>query len=434
MSSGLDNLLRYNRRRLSATEPEPISTVRRVGMAGMLNKSNEASAASALLSRPLDGPHLTEFQDRAREWLFERALPWWAAHSWDEDNGGVVEAFTFDGKDAALPIKRTRVLCRQIYVFSHAHVLGWSDGLELAQRCVRHLTESIWAGPQKGFPRLLTRSGAVKDPTIDLYDHAFALFGLAWHARATGSRNSLDWTYRTLDFIEEKLRHPTQPGFLHQTPVEGPRLQNPHMHLTEACLVAFETTGDNRFRDIAREIVDLFTTRFCDPSTGALYESFTDDLKPVPGPDGKIVEPGHQFEWSWILNALRPHLAVDVAPVIRTLHDYAERHGVDPRTGAVRDAISSDGVIIAGGSRTWPNTERVKSAIAIQELDGTNVTPILEQTCSLLFDRYLGVQPNGTWADAFDARGKLSARNVPTSTLYHLFLAFAELLRFRSGA
>ncbi len=377
---------------------------------------------------------LAEMQKRAAVWLFDQALPWWVENSWDAAHKGVVEAFDFNGKDAALPAKRTRVACRQIYVFSHAHTLGWSDGLDLAGHCLRHLTDTVWSGPQKGFPRLMSRTGEIADDTIDLYDHSFALFAFAWHARATGSRESLDWTYRTLDFIEAQLRHPTQPGFMHQKPFEGWRLQNPHMHLTEACLVAFETTGDNRFRDVARELVDLFRTRFFDINSGALYESFTDDLQPIPGPDGMIVEPGHQFEWSWILNALRPHLAVDVSAEIRALHHFGERFGVDPKTGAVRDAINADGTVISAGSRTWPNTERLKSAIAIRDLDGADVTPILEQTCSVLFDRYLAVEPAGTWSDAFDEQARPTAHNVPTSTLYHVVLAMTELLRLRHAA
>lgn len=381
--------------------------------------------------RPAPAPRLNK---RALDWFFDRALPWWAENSWDKQYGGVVEAFDFQGNDAALPFKRLRVTARQAYVFSHAHIMGWSDGLDLAERCVRYLTDETWRGDAFGFPRRLMREGAVLDGTIDLYDHAFALFGFAWHARATGSAHSRDWIYRTMDFIERKLRHPSGRGFIHQLPLEGPRLQNPHMHIAEASLAAFETTGDNRFRDIARETVDLFRGHFFDKESGALYESFTEDLDRVPGPDGAIIEPGHQFEWSWILNALRPHLTVDVAPEIRALNKYAETRGVDPETGAVRDAIYDFEVVLTGGSRTWPNTERLKSAIALQDLDGVSAEPVINEALSVLMYRYLNTTPSGCWMDAFDARARPTAANVPTSTLYHLALAFSELWRIDPAA
>ncbi len=399
-------------------------------MAGALDRTPRH--AGKIIGQPvyqLDG-ELDELKRRARSWLFEEALPWWAANTWDEANGGIVEAFDFDGRDAVLPIKRTRVACRQIYVFSHAHILGWPHGLDVAARCINHLTDQMWAGPERGFPKLTTRTGDIADATIDLYDHAFALFGFAWHARATGSQHSIDWTYRTLDFIENQLRHPTQPGFVHQLPRAQGRLQNPHMHLTEACLSAFEATGDNRFRAVARELVDLLCDHFFDSSSGALHETFSDDLQRINCPDGGIVEPGHQFEWSWILNAMRGHLARDVTGEIRMLHEFAERWGVDRDSGAVRDAIRTDGTQIAGGSRTWPNAERLRSAIALNDLDRVDVEPIIRQTMKVLFGRYLATDRPGLWCDAFDDAGRPTATNVPTSTLYHIFGAFAELLRF----
>jgi mannose/cellobiose epimerase-like protein (N-acyl-D-glucosamine 2-epimerase family) len=44
-------------------------------------------------------------------------------------------------------------------------------------------------------------------------------------------------------------------------------------------------------------------------------------------------------------------------------------------------------------------------------------------------NRYLAHEPRGTWIDAFDAEGKSVVSTIPASTLYHVFLAFAEVLR-----
>ena len=53
----------------------------------------------------------------------------------------------------------------------------------------------------------------------------------------------------------------------------------------------------------------------------------------------------------------------------------------------------------------------------------------MEPTLKLLFERYLGREPAGTWMDAFDESGMPLNKTVPASTLYHVFLAFAEVLR-----
>ena len=358
-----------------------------------------------------------------RHWMFDLALPWWAEHGVDRAHGGFIEQMTFAGEDAAVDFKRTRVVCRQVYVFSHAHMLGWSKGLDQTAMGVDYLIDHAWQGEDKGFARQLTRGGAVLDPVADLYDHAFVLFALAWRFKATGDIKARDWLHRTLDFVERRLRHPRE-GFWHWTPPSGPRQQNPHMHLTEAMLIAHEATGEARFADLAREVIGLFQTRFFDQASGTLAEYFTDDLARASGDAGHIVEPGHQMEWAWILNRARQQLGVETAPTIRALVAFAERHGVDPQSAATYNQIRDDGAALDRGSRTWPNTERLKAAVALYELDGLDPGPVFGGSTRLLLDRYLSTDIPGFWIDAFDADGGPTAKTVPTSTLYHVFLAF----------
>jgi mannose/cellobiose epimerase-like protein (N-acyl-D-glucosamine 2-epimerase family) len=356
------------------------------------------------------------------------ALPWWAANGVDRVHGGYVEQLTMDGRDAGADFKRTRVTARQIYVFSHGYMLGFDKGLDLARHGIDFLLTKTWAGEDKGFARLLTRKGALLDPTPDLYDHAFVLFALSWFFKASGDSDARDWLHRTLDYAEAHLRHPAA-GFRHELPAKGPRQQNPHMHLTEAMLAAFDATGEQRFSDVAKELVGLFQTRFFDLKSRTLGEYFTDDLKRAAGDQGRVVEPGHQFEWAWILNSCRKTFGLDLGAEIRAAAGFAETHGVDPATCAVFNQVRDDGTPIDKGSRTWPNCERIKASIALHELDGADPSDVVRSSASLLLDRYLAHTPRGTWIDAFDAEGNPLANTIPASTLYHIFLAFAEVLR-----
>src|SRR6201986_1107372 len=79
-------------------------------------------------------------RDAIHRWMFEAALPWWAEHGLDRQRGGYVEQMTMDGRDAGVAFKRTRVTARQIYVFSHGHILGFSRGAELARHGFHFLT------------------------------------------------------------------------------------------------------------------------------------------------------------------------------------------------------------------------------------------------------------------------------------------------------
>lgn len=84
-------------------------------------------------------------------------------------------------------------------------------------------------------------------------------------------------------------------------------------------------------------------------------------------------------------------------------------------------------------SRTWPNTERLRAAVAMFELDGRDPRPVFGGTGGLLLRRYLSRAPRGTWIDEFEADGSRQMDRIPASTLYHLFLAFAEMLRVQEA-
>jgi N-acylglucosamine 2-epimerase/mannose-6-phosphate isomerase len=194
-------------------------------------------------------------------------------------------------------------------------------------------------------------------------------------------------------------------------------------------LVNLEAIGRVEFRDLADEIVDLFCTRLFDPSTQTLAEYFDEDWSRASGDIGRVTEPGHQFEWAWILAAYQRATGLDMRDQIRGLTSFAEASGVDPASGITFNRVRDDGLVLNRGSRIWPNTERIQAAVAMFELTGQDPRPIFEKTGRLLFSRFLSPTPPGTWIDQVDADGAPRADRIPASTLYHLFIAFTEMLR-----
>ncbi len=367
--------------------------------------------------------------ERAENWVFNKALPFWNEVGVDRRYGGFVESLTLDGKNSEVDFKRTRVTCRQIYVFSHAAILGWSDGRGNIGHGLDYLIEKSWMGEGEGFARTLSRNGDVLDPTQDLYDHAFCIFAFAWAYRATNDSELIIWANRTLDHIEQLLNHISGLGYWHDSNRKGWRLQNPHMHLLEASLVAYEAMGEERFKGLALRLGSLFSEHLYDRERGVLQEFFTDNWGLATGEPGAVIEPGHQFEWVWLLQNCNQLLSQDYAVEMRALFAFAEKFGVDRKTGATYNAVNNQGSILDKGSRTWPNTERIKAAAALYELDGFDPTKIFMQSAGLLLDTHLNCRPEGAWIDSFDSDGKEVSDLVPASTLYHVFLAFAEMMR-----
>lgn len=366
---------------------------------------------------------------RASRWMLDCAIPLWARNGIDRKRGGYVEQMAFDGTARPVDFKRTRVIGRQIYVFSHAALLGRREALDCARFGYDFLIRNAWLGPDGGWARLLAPDGKVKDATPDLYDLAFILFAFGWYQRASGDEAAQQWAIATLDFIETQMRHPGGQGFLVEKPASGARLQNPHMHLLEAALVNLEVSGNARFRRLADEIVGLFTSHFFDPRTSTLGEQFDERWNRLRNSGGRTVEPGHQFEWAWILARYQRLAGCDMRPFVEGLTWFAETHGVEHDDWLTLSAVRDDGVVVDSGSRVWPNTERIQAAVAMFELFGIDPRPIFASSTRVLFDHFLDRKLAGTWMDRIDAQRQPATDHVPASTLYHLMIAFAEMLR-----
>ena len=91
-------------------------------------------------------------------------------------------------------------------------------------------------------------------------------------------------------------------GFESGVPASLPLQSNPHMHLFEAALAGCEVCSDSSlWKPLSDEIAELALTSSSISKTGALREFFDEHWNPAAGRPGRIVEPGHQFEWAWLL-------------------------------------------------------------------------------------------------------------------------------------
>jgi mannose-6-phosphate isomerase len=74
------------------------------------------------------------------------------------------------------------------------------------------------------------------------------------------------------------------------------------MHLLEAALAWIALDDDPAWRRMADAIATLCLEKFIDPASGALGEFFAADWTPASGLEGRICEPGHHYEWAFLLD------------------------------------------------------------------------------------------------------------------------------------
>jgi mannose-6-phosphate isomerase len=197
------------------------------------------------------------------------------------------------------------------------------------------------------------------------------------------------------------------------------------MHLFEAMLAWFEATGREEFLARAGDIHGMMAGRFFQSRTGILAEYFDGDWRPQAGTAGRICEPGHHFEWSWLLRRHARLKGQDDPPIARALKAFGDRHGFDAE-GFVVDQLLDDGRVHKPSRRSWPHTESIKAEVAAAEAGDSEAPARAAQTIDRLLAAFLGRPVPGGWIDHIDAKGVPIVDSMPASTLYHVFFAAAE--------
>jgi mannose/cellobiose epimerase-like protein (N-acyl-D-glucosamine 2-epimerase family) len=357
-----------------------------------------------------------------REWLVQAAYPLWATRGIDHRSGGFVEAL--DQEAIALDIpRRARVQPRQIYAFAHAAQFGWlGPTQDIVLRGTKYF-ESHYRRADGLFRSLVSHAGAVLDERALLYDQAFALLGYASAARAIPlSRRAFE--ARAIELRATIQRHFAAPDGAYFSDEElGPqRESNPHMHLLEACLAWAEIGEDPDWTAGVTRLVELALSRFTHKCSGAIGELYDDQGMPSLR-DGGRVEPGHQFEWAWLLLRSIPYHVFPARAAALRLIAIGEEYGV--HDGVAVNALRDDLSVEDPRARLWPQTERLKAALRAASVTHDPTYQSIANSAAASMLSYL--RSRGLWFDQRLPTGDFVHSPAPASTFYHVVAAAAEL-------
>jgi mannose/cellobiose epimerase-like protein (N-acyl-D-glucosamine 2-epimerase family) len=361
-----------------------------------------------------------------RRWLFLEALPLWWEVGADRHGGGFHEAIQLDGTPAP-QAHRARSIARMAFSYCEAGRLGW-DGpwREAAQHALDYFRE-YFVTADATVASVVDLDGRVRDARSDLYDQAFALLAFASGHRAFGE--AAGWRGRAVALrrtLEQDCAHPLG-GFLEDRTGRLPQRANPHMHLLEAALAWIAVDDDPAWRRMADGIATLAQEKFIDPASGALREFFAADWSPAPGIEGRICDPGHHYEWAFLLNRWAKLTGRQRPEAVSRLIAFADAHGLDAERGVAINAVLIDGTIHDPVARLWAQAERIRAYIA----DGRPDNDVAAAIRGL--QRFI-VKPNrllqwtpGAWYDQMAKAGGFVLEPARATSLYHIIGAVAEL-------
>lgn len=368
---------------------------------------------------------LSSIARQGREWLFEAAAPQWSGAA---KNGRFLfpERFSIAGAADSCP-HRLFVQARHIFSFCEIGRLGWNGPWrDMAETSAEFLLRE-GRRPDGFYLHRFDAEGLAFDTRADLYDQAFMLLALAHIGRVTQHEHFIAAAEQLDDALDAHWRLPHGGYFEGEIAQCPPFRQNPHMHLLEGFIALYTTTSAPRWLDKAKHIAHLCETAFIDPATGALLEYFDESLRPQAGAEGRIVEPGHCFEWAWLMEMLAQWGVAGAAEMSDRLAGFARSGGIDPQRGVAINEMMTDGSVRNADARLWPQTERLKAALARFRRNGDARESIEAIAAFQGLTKYFDTPKRGVWRDKLRADGSWIEEPAPGSSLYHITCALAEL-------
>lgn len=347
-------------------------------------------------------------------------VPLWQGPGWNAEMALPFEAL--DAQHQPLPPQRYRAMAcaRQLFLFSS--LIGHSAVPEAGERAAalfRSLQRHFHDAEHGGWFYSIDPQGAPLDRRKDLYTHAFIVFACAHYWGKVREPLVESVLNAALTVIAERFAD--GDGLYESVLAEdwssldaGP-LQNPLMHLAEAFLATLEVREDADTLAALDALAQGMQRRFVDVELGVMLE------KPLEAGDNWS-EPGHQFEWFYLLEASAHLRGTPLHGSLTTAFAHAQAQGVDKETGAVAAMLEVDGSVKDGTQRIWAQAEYLR---ALTLRPGNE--DLLARQLDALQQRFL--HPGG-WNECLDSQGRISRSDMPSTTPYHLATCYLGLAEY----
>ncbi|MEJ2633015.1 MAG: AGE family epimerase/isomerase [Acidihalobacter sp.] len=225
--------------------------------------------------------------------------------------------------------------------------------------------------------------GEPNDRTNHAYGLAFVLLAYASAVRA-GIAEARPWMDETRDLLETRFWDADAGLYRDEADASwcftAYRGQNANMHMCEALLTAYETSGEQLYLDRALSVADHMTRRQAAKAGGLVWEHYNTNWEPdwdynLDNPKHLFrpwgFQPGHQTEWAKLLLILERHAPRDwQLPTAQHLFDTALARAWDPEYGGICYGFAPDGSICDDDKYFWVQAESLTAAAVLATRSG----------------------------------------------------------------
>jgi len=372
------------------------------------------------VSLPCAKSELSAVFSTVQQHFMDVIVPLWQGPGWNAEMALPFEALDAQHQPLAPQRYRAMACARQLFLFSsfmgHPQV---PDADVRAAALFRSLQRHFHDAEHGGWFYSIDPQGAPLDRRKDLYTHAFIVFACAHYWAKVREPLVESVLNAALNVVAQRFSD--GDGLYESVLAEdwssldaGP-LQNPLMHLAEAFLATLDVREDADTLAALDNLADAMQRRFVDIEHGVMLE------KPLDAVDNWS-EPGHQFEWFYLLESSEHLRGTPLHGSLTTAFAHAQAQGVDQTTGAVAAMLEVDGSVKDGTQRIWAQAEYLR---ALTLRPGSEA--LLARQLNALQHRFL--HPTG-WNECLDDQGQISRSDMPSTTPYHLATCYIGLAEY----
>jgi mannobiose 2-epimerase len=354
---------------------------------------------------------LSRYAGEVEAELVSNILDFWMRNVIDYDTGSFNGSVSGDGTINPKADKGVLMATRALWTFSRAYkTIPDAEYLKTADLLFNYIDRHFIDKEYGGVYWLLDYSGIPVKTEKKIYGQAFALFGLAEYAKASGNKKALELASDLFDLCEKFGRDHESGGYIESylrgwepAPVmklssrepDAPKSMNTNLHVMEAYSTFAHHFPDDKIKEALEKEVHSFKN-FIVRKAGHLGMFFDMDWKLL----SENISYGHDLEASWLLTEAAENTGN------KELITESREASILLAETALQEAIDKDGGIICEGDEKGPHIKNFKewwmqAEAMVGFLNAYQITKkeiFLEKSLSLWeYSKKMLIRPEGEW-------------------------------------
>lgn len=229
---------------------------------------------------------------------------YWIDYSIDDENGGFVGEISYNNKVNKNSKKSVVLNTRILWTFSSAYIFDPKpEYLEMAKRAYDYILKYFWDVENGGVYWEIDSNGNPVNTNKIIYGQGFALYGFSEFYKATGNKESLEYSIKIFELIEKYSYDSIYGGYIEAFSKEWKvinsiKTMNTHLHIIEPYTNLYCVWKNEILGKKLKDLIYVFLEKIIDSKSQNFNLVFKLNWEII----SNEISYGHDIEGTWLLN------------------------------------------------------------------------------------------------------------------------------------